>query len=58
MGLVSATTSAIIGFVLLLAGIPKLNEHDGSFVQCADTKCCRYDSKRRSLASFPSRKPS
>src|SRR3546814_5259017 len=29
MHLVSATTSAIIGFVLLLAGIPKLNDHDG-----------------------------
>ncbi len=29
MDLVSATTSAIIGFVLLLAGIPKLNDHDG-----------------------------
>ncbi|MCD2109078.1 DoxX family membrane protein [Rhodococcus erythropolis] len=29
MDLVSATTSAIIGFVLLLAGIPKLNDHNG-----------------------------
>ncbi|MFD9679444.1 MauE/DoxX family redox-associated membrane protein [Rhodococcus sp. NPDC059969] len=29
MDFVSATTAAIIGFVLLLAGIPKLNDHDG-----------------------------